>query len=62
MESQKDAAHHTILVAEDFDDARAMMKALLELEGYVVLEAENGLVALDIAITPTPVYVSAAQP
>ena len=54
MGSQNDPGHHTILVAEDFDDARAMMKALLEIEGYEVLEAENGLVALDVAVREHP--------
>ncbi|HEX5659107.1 MAG TPA: response regulator [Polyangiales bacterium] len=37
-----------ILVVEDHDDIREMMAELLRIEGYDVLEAENGQRALDL--------------
>lgn len=36
-----------ILVVDDNDDTRALLRQLLELAGYEVEEAENGAVALD---------------
>jgi two-component system, cell cycle response regulator DivK len=32
----------TILVAEDMEDTRQLMKILLEMFGYIVIEAKNG--------------------
>jgi CheY-like chemotaxis protein len=40
---------YTILVVEDTADTRELMKMLLEFEGYSVLEAENGVVAVLLA-------------
>ena len=37
----------TILIVEDFEDARVMMKFLLEDLGYQVTEAENGWKAVE---------------
>jgi CheY-like chemotaxis protein len=37
-----------ILVVEDHDDTREMMAELLRIEGYDVVEAENGQIALDL--------------
>ena len=37
----------TILIVEDFEDTRALMKFLLEDLGYKVLEAENGWKAVE---------------
>lgn len=37
----------TILIVEDFEDTRIMMKFLLESMGYQVLEAENGWKAVE---------------
>jgi CheY-like chemotaxis protein len=34
--------HSTVMVVEDFEDNRFMMRRLLELSGYRVLEAING--------------------
>jgi len=45
---------YTILVVEDTRDTRELIKATLELEGYRVLEAENGLDALDRARRDRP--------
>lgn len=39
----------TVLVVEDFDESRFVMKLSLELRGYRVLEAINGQEAVDIA-------------
>ncbi len=39
----------TALVAEDYDDTRAMMKMVLGRRGFRVLEAQNGLEAVEIA-------------
>ena len=37
----------TILIVEDFEDTRVMMRFLLESLGYQVLEAENGWKAVE---------------
>ncbi len=39
----------TVLVAEDSNDTRIMLKRAFELKGYHVLEAEDGQQALDLA-------------
>lgn len=44
----------TILLVEDHADAREALQALLELEGYSVVTAAEGLQALDIARTKRP--------
>ena len=40
---------HTIMVVEDYDDTRLLLKKGLEGMGYSVLEASNGQEAVDIA-------------
>jgi two-component system cell cycle response regulator DivK len=40
---------HTIMVVEDYDDTRLLLKYALEELGYSVLEATNGQEAVDIA-------------
>jgi two-component system, cell cycle response regulator DivK len=45
---------YTILVVEDTLDSRELMRFILEAEGYRVLEAENGLVAVDTAQREQP--------
>lgn len=42
MITGENAGGITILVVEDFEDNRFMMRRLLEMSGYRVLEAENG--------------------
>lgn len=37
----------TILVAEDTEDSRQLMKVILEMFGYLVLEAEDGQQAIE---------------
>ena len=44
----------TILIAEDSVDAREMMQFLLETRGYQVITAENGIRALEMAVTNRP--------
>ena len=39
----------TVLVAEDSQDTRAMLKRAFEIKGYRVFEAEDGQEALDMA-------------
>ena len=42
-------ANRTVLVVEDFEDNRFMMRRLLEMSGYEVVEAMNGEEAIEIA-------------
>ena len=44
----------TILVVEDFEDNRFMMRRLLEMSGYRVLEAVNGEEAVNLACSELP--------
>jgi len=39
----------TVLVAEDSEDTRIMLKRAFEMKGYHVFEAEDGLQAIEIA-------------
>ncbi len=41
--------NRTIMVVEDYDDTRILLKQGLEMLGYSVLEASNGQEAVDIA-------------
>jgi CheY-like chemotaxis protein len=43
-----------ILVVDDYDDTREVLKALLELAGHVVIEAANGREAVEIATVAVP--------
>jgi CheY-like chemotaxis protein len=45
---------YTILVVEDTVDSRDLMRLVLEVEGYRVLEAENGVVAVNTAQREQP--------
>jgi type II secretory ATPase GspE/PulE/Tfp pilus assembly ATPase PilB-like protein len=45
--SGKKAGRHTILLVEDEDPLRTVLKDLLEREGYSVIEAKDGVQALD---------------
>src|SRR3978361_1660405 len=46
--------HRTVMVVEDFEDNRFMMRRLLEMSGYRVLEAINGEEAVRIAELERP--------
>jgi CheY-like chemotaxis protein len=43
-----------VLVAEDYEDIRRMMKILLECRGYEVLEAADGFEAVKKAVSDNP--------
>ena len=47
-------AGRRILVVEDHDDTRAMIRALLEMENFVVLEATDGKAAVDTTLLHRP--------
>ena len=44
----------TILVVDDFDDTRLLLRTWLERKGFRVVEAENGLEAVDMAQHESP--------
>src|SRR5919205_588153 len=52
MEKQDD--HVTVLLVEDTEDNRFMMRRLLEMAGYRVVEATNGDEAVKVARTESP--------
>jgi len=44
----------TVMVVEDFEDNRFMMRRLLEMSGYQVIEAINGEEAVELACRERP--------
>ena len=44
----------TILVVDDFDDTRLLLRTWLERRGFRVVEAENGIQAINQADTESP--------
>ena len=53
----KQSPRQTILLAEDFDDTRLMMKLWLTKKGYRVLEAESGEEAIALAQSQRPALI-----
>jgi CheY-like chemotaxis protein len=51
---EKDSRERTVLIVEDSEDARYFMRLALEQLDYMVVEAENGVVALDVAERERP--------
>ena len=49
-----DRSSRTIMVVDDEQDIREMMRVLLEEDGYCVLEAENGQQAVELAQSESP--------
>src|SRR3982750_2486742 len=47
-------AVRTILLAEDHADSREMLAVMLEMDGYRVVRAQDGLEALDLAQNDVP--------
>src|SRR5713226_3326994 len=47
----------TILIVDDYEDNRHMMRTLLEMIGYLVLEADNGLDAVRLTQQERPSLV-----
>lgn len=43
-----------VLLVEDFEDTRLFMRLELEEQGFIVLEAENGQIAVETAIRENP--------
>jgi|SRR5215471_9773293 len=50
-------ANKLFLVVEDFEDSRFMMRRLLEMAGYNVLEASDGEQAVQMAVESRPVLI-----
>jgi CheY-like chemotaxis protein len=48
------AARSRILIVEDTRDTRALLKAVFEAEGYEVLEAADGIEAVEVALAELP--------
>jgi CheY-like chemotaxis protein len=51
---EKDSRDRTVLIVEDSDDARYFMRLSLEQLGFLVLEADNGARAVEIAEIERP--------
>ena len=51
---ERDSRDRTILIVEDSDDARYFMRLSLEQLGYLIIEAENGAKAVEIAQRERP--------
>ncbi len=51
---EKDSRDRTVLIVEDSDDARYFMRLALEQLDYIVVEAENGAAALEVAERERP--------
>lgn len=45
---------NSILIADDYDDNRELLRLMLETEGYHIREARNGREALDAALEEAP--------
>jgi len=52
--TEKDSQYRTVLIVEDSEDARYLMRLELEQLGYRVVEAENGEKALEVAERERP--------
>ncbi len=52
--TENNGARATVLVVEDFEDNRFMMRRLLEMSGYQVVEAVNGRQAVEKAASERP--------
>lgn len=50
----KDSRDLKVLLVEDFEDTRLVMRLQLEDKGFIVFEAENGQVAVERAIREKP--------
>lgn len=54
MSSNNRHGRYTIMVAEDYADTRTMMRKLLEMNGYEVVEAANGQEAVELVRQDCP--------
>src|SRR5437762_3039899 len=53
-EGRMSRAKKLFLLVEDFEDSRFMMRRLLEMAGYAVIEASDGEQAVALAISEQP--------
>ena len=51
---EKDSRDRTVLIVEDDEDARYLMRLELEPLGYLIIEAENGEQAVEVAERERP--------
>ena len=54
VEAMNNSSHKTILVAEDDEGSRGMLRTFLQLHGYRVVEARNGEEAVELARSTEP--------
>lgn len=54
MTPEKDRANLTVLIVEDVEDSRYLMRLELEQLGFLVLEAEDGKKAVNLALEEHP--------
>jgi two-component system cell cycle response regulator DivK len=54
VSEQREDGRPVVLVVEDFEDNRFMMRRLLEMSGYRVVEAVNGNQAVEMAASERP--------
>ena len=52
--SEKYSPNLTVLLVEDVDDARYFMRLELEQRGYLVVEADDGAKAVELALSERP--------
>ncbi len=52
--TEKDSENLTVLIVEDVEDARLFMRLELEQLGYLVIEAEDGAKAVELALREHP--------
>jgi CheY-like chemotaxis protein len=52
--TEKDSQYRTVLIVEDSEDARYLMRLELEQLGYRIVEAENGEKAVEVAERERP--------
>ena len=50
----KDSSNLTVLIVEDVEDSRYLMRLEFEQLGYIVIEAENGEKAVELALQERP--------
>ena len=54
VSQEREDGRPVVLVVEDFEDNRFMMRRLLEMSGYQVVEAVNGNQAVELATSVRP--------
>ena len=57
LRSRASIAPLTVMVVEDSEDVRLMRRILLEMEGYRVIEAADGMRAVEMALSERPALI-----